>query len=104
MMKKASLFHIAHFATHGEFNDRQPLQSGLLLAKDEENDGYFQVHEIFGMDLRNANLVTLSACETALAKIMGEMSSLAYRGDSSTLEPHPFWLLYGKWMIQLLPS
>ena len=61
MMEKASSFHMAHFATHGEFNDRQPLQSGLLLAKDEENDGYFQVHEIFGMDLRNANLVTLIA-------------------------------------------
>jgi CHAT domain-containing protein/Tfp pilus assembly protein PilF len=69
--KKGSSFNIIHFATHGEFNDRQPLQSGLLLAKDEENDGYFQVHEIFGMDLRNANLVTLSACETALSKIMG---------------------------------
>jgi CHAT domain-containing protein/Tfp pilus assembly protein PilF len=69
--KKASSFNIIHFATHGEFNDRQPLQSGLLLAKDEENDGYLQVHEIFGINLRNANLVTLSACETALAKIIG---------------------------------
>ena len=69
--KKVSSFNTIHFATHGEFNDRQPLQSGLILAKDEENDGFFQVHEIFGMDLRNANLVTLSACETALAKIIG---------------------------------
>jgi CHAT domain-containing protein len=68
---KASGFNVIHFATHGEFNDRQPLQSGLLLAKDEENDGYLQVHEIFGMDLANANLVTLSACETALSKIQG---------------------------------
>jgi CHAT domain-containing protein len=69
--KKVSSFNIVHFAIHGEFNDRQPLQSGLLLAKDEENDGYLQVHEIFGMDLRNASLVTLSACETALSKIFG---------------------------------
>lgn len=69
--KRASDFNIIHFASHGEFNDRQPLQSGLLLAKDSENDGYLQVHEIFGMDLRNANLVTLSACETALSKITG---------------------------------
>jgi CHAT domain-containing protein len=68
---KASSFHIIHFATHGEFNERQPLQSGLLLAKDEENDGYLQVHEIFGMDLSAANLVALSACETALSKIQG---------------------------------
>lgn len=67
----ASQFQIIHFATHGEFNERQPLQSGLFLTKDEENDGYLQVHEIFGMDLRSANLVTLSACETALSKIQG---------------------------------
>lgn len=69
--ERSSDFNIIHFATHGEFNDRQPLQSGLLLAKDNENDGFLQVHEIFGMDLANANLVTLSACETALSKITG---------------------------------
>ena len=62
---------IIHFACHGEFNDKQPMQSGLLLSKDADNDGYLQVHEIFGLDLRNANLVVLSACETALSKIYG---------------------------------
>jgi len=68
---RASDFNVIHFATHGEFNERQPMQSGLLLTKDDENDGYLQVHEIFEMDLKNANLVTLSACETALSKIQG---------------------------------
>jgi len=62
---------IIHFACHGEFNDKQRMQSGLLLSKDKDNDGCLQVHEIFGLDLRNANLVTLSACETALSKIYG---------------------------------
>jgi len=62
---------VIHFASHGEFNDKQPMQSGLLLSEDAQNDGYLQVHEIFGLDLRNANLVTLSACETALSKIYG---------------------------------
>jgi len=62
---------IIHFACHGEFNDRQPMQSGLLLSKDKDNDGCLQVHEIFGLDLKNANLVTLSACETALSRIYG---------------------------------
>lgn len=47
------------------------MQSGLLLSKDADNDGYLQVHEIFGLDLRNANLVVLSACETGLSKIYG---------------------------------
>jgi CHAT domain-containing protein/Tfp pilus assembly protein PilF len=65
--------NILHFACHGEFNDMQPMQSGLLLAPDPkgENDGVLQVHEIFGMNLSGANLVTLSACETALGKIQG---------------------------------
>jgi len=62
---------IIHFACHGEFNDKQPMQSGLLLSKDADNDGYLQVHEIFGLDLRNANLVVLSACDTGLSKIYG---------------------------------
>ena len=62
---------IIHFACHGEFNDKQPMQSGLLLSKDADNDGYLQVHEIFGLDIGNANLVVLSACETGLSKIYG---------------------------------
>ena len=68
---KSSSPDVIHFACHGEFNDKQPLQSGLLLTKDKDNDGYLQVHEIFGLNLANANLVTLSACETALGKIQG---------------------------------
>jgi tetratricopeptide (TPR) repeat protein len=64
---------VVHFATHGEFNDRQPMQSGLLLTRDTENDGYLQVHEIFGLNFRNTNLVILSACDTAISKI--------YNGD-----------------------
>jgi tetratricopeptide (TPR) repeat protein len=64
--------HVIHFATHGEFHESQPLQSGLILAPDQDDpDGILRVHEIFGMDLAAANLVTLSACETALAKVYG---------------------------------
>ena len=66
---RSSTHDVLHFATHGEFNDRQPMQSGLLLTCDNENDGFLQVHEIFGLDLREANLVTLSACDTALSRI-----------------------------------
>ena len=71
LKERASSQDIVHFACHGEFNDKQPMQSGLLLSKDSENDGYLQVHEIFGLDLRNANLVCLSACETGLSKVYG---------------------------------
>jgi len=69
--ERAASHDVIHFACHGEFNDKQPMQSGLLLARDGKNDGYLQVHEIFGIDLRNANLVSLSACETGLSKVFG---------------------------------
>ncbi|MGD2185259.1 MAG: CHAT domain-containing protein [Desulfobacterales bacterium] len=71
--RRSDYADVVHFATHGEFNDRQPMQSGLLLSKDAENDGYLQVHEIFGLNFSNTNLVILSACDTAISKI--------YNGD-----------------------
>ena len=55
-----------HFSCHGLFRANMPMQSGLLL-----HNGLLQVHEIFGLELKDANIVTLSACETALSKIYG---------------------------------
>ncbi len=45
--------------------------SCLLLAKDGANDGYLRLNELFGLDLGEANLVALSACETGLSKVQG---------------------------------
>jgi len=89
--ERCGLADIVHFASHGEFNDKQPMQSGLLLSKDIENDGYLQVHEIFGLDFRHTNLVVLSACETALCKIfsgddlVGLSRAFIYAGTPSLL-------------------
>ncbi len=58
-------FRRLHFATTAIFNKSNPLFSRLELAASEEDDGNLEVHEIFGLEL-NANLVTISACQTAL--------------------------------------
>ncbi len=61
-------FKYLHIASHGTFNADSPLTSALLLAKDSANDGTLTVGELYSMRL-NADLVTLSACETGLGKI-----------------------------------
>lgn len=67
----ASTYNVIHFATHGILDDRHPLYSYLLLSKpagDVSDDGFLEAREIMGLELR-ADLVVLSACETARGKI-----------------------------------
>jgi CHAT domain-containing protein/tetratricopeptide (TPR) repeat protein len=61
----AGHFRVLHLATHGYFNKASPLLSGLELEADRKEDGILRVHEILDLPL-NADLVTLSACDTAL--------------------------------------
>jgi CHAT domain-containing protein len=61
-------FEILHFASHGVFEPEAPLDSGLLLARGSEPDGRLTVSDLYKMRL-DADLVTLSACETALGKV-----------------------------------
>lgn len=63
-----SRYKYVHFALHGTFDSDKPLSSGLLLAPDTQNDGILTVGELYTMNIP-ADLVTLSACETALGKI-----------------------------------
>jgi len=63
---QAKGYAILHFSTHGYFNVKNPLLSGLELEPDTLNDGFLEVHEILNLSL-NAELVTLSACETGMS-------------------------------------
>jgi len=81
-------FNFIHFATHGQFNADEPLSSALLLAKDPESDGRLTVDKLYSSKI-DADLVTLSACETGLGKIangddiVGLTRGFLYAGSSS---------------------
>ena len=68
--KLAPDYRFIHFASHGEFDARQPLQSGLLLSGPDLEQGRLTAAEIYGAHL-NAELVTLSGCETGLGTVEG---------------------------------
>jgi CHAT domain-containing protein len=73
--KSASLvdFKIIHIAAHGFADTQFPERSGLVLGVDptSHDDGLLQVREIIRLRF-NADLVTLSACNTGIGKLQGE--------------------------------
>ena len=71
-------FSIIHFATYGVLNRQNPLFSFVELAPDAHDDGHLAVHEVFGAAL-HAQLVVLSACQTALAS--GELADVPSGDD-----------------------
>jgi len=86
--KYGSSFKYIHFATHGQFNVDAPLKSAVLLAPDAESDGILTVNKLYSTKI-DADLVTLSACETGLGKIangddiVGLTRGFLYAGSSS---------------------
>ena len=62
--EKAGDFDLIHLACHGQFRPDNPMFSSLHLA-----DGWVTVRDVCAKKL-NAQLVTLSACETGLSKIL----------------------------------
>jgi len=69
-------YRIVHFATHGNLNTEFPELSGLVLSlvdpQGRSQDGFLRTHEIYKLNL-TADLVVLSACQTALGEeIRGE--------------------------------
>ena len=59
---------ILHLAVHGEFRPAAPSESRLLLAPTATKEGSLTVADMFTLPL-NANMVTLSACDTGLGRI-----------------------------------
>lgn len=64
---------IVHLAVHATANQSRPTEAALVLLSDEKagEDGFLEAREVLGLHL-NANLVLLSACDTAVGKLLGE--------------------------------
>ena len=85
-------YKIIHFATHSIIDERRPLRSSIVLRldKDPEEDGFLQMREVYNIKL-NADLVTLSSCQTGLGELLrgegieGINRAFFYAGSSSIL-------------------
>ena len=66
-------FRVLHLAVHGFADPQFPERSALVLGADPKagEDGLLQVREIKKLRL-NAELTTLSACDTGVGKLQGE--------------------------------
>jgi CHAT domain-containing protein/Tfp pilus assembly protein PilF len=64
-------YRIVHFATHGLINNLHPELSGVVLSLVDEQgrpqNGFLRLYDIYNLKL-GADLVVLSACQTALGK------------------------------------
>jgi CHAT domain-containing protein len=66
-------FRVLHLAVHGFADTQYPERSALVLGTDPKSadDGLLQVREIVRLRL-NAELTTLSACDTGVGKLQGQ--------------------------------
>jgi CHAT domain-containing protein len=84
-------YRIVHFATHGLINNRHAELSGIVLSLVDEagkpQNGFLRLYDIYNMNL-SAELVVLSACQTALGKdvrgegLVGLTRAFMYAGAS----------------------
>ncbi len=100
-----------HFATHGFLDERFPLNSALVLTIPQKvaeggDNGLLQAWEIFEQMRIDADLVTLSACNTALGQqmsgegLVGLTRAFQYAGAHSILAS--LWSVEDFWTMRLM--
>jgi CHAT domain-containing protein len=98
-----------HFATHGVLDEQFPLNSALVLTipgkiAEGQDNGLLQAWEIFDQVRIDADLVTLSACGTALGKEMGGEGLIGLTRAFQYAGGAQFWRRCGIWTISAPPS
>jgi CHAT domain-containing protein/tetratricopeptide (TPR) repeat protein len=83
-------YRFVHFATHGILNPEHPELSGVVLSLIDERgrqvDGFLRLNEIYNLRLP-AEMVVLSACQTALGRevrgegVLGLVRGFMYAGS-----------------------
>ncbi|MEM9984440.1 MAG: CHAT domain-containing tetratricopeptide repeat protein [Bacteroidota bacterium] len=90
LKEHAGKYRILHFSSHAAVNDQNPLYSFVQLSPKETEDGRLEIAELFGLRLQ-AELVVLSACETAMGQyqpgegILNLAQGFSYAGARSVL-------------------
>lgn len=105
----ASRFNIVHLATHASANDEYPDYSYLAFTKtkDSTESNILYIKDLYNMTL-NANMVTLSACQTGIGKLQkgqGMMSlskGFYYAGAKSIV--NTLWKINDKSTVQLMEN
>lgn len=92
-LDKVATASLIHLATHASVNPENPLQNTIQFYEEENTDPIhtsLTAPEIYGLQL-NADLVTLSACETGIGKeikgkgIQSMANAFTHAGAASTL-------------------
>lgn len=67
--EEAGSGRILHVAAHAEVDEIDPLASRILLAREGKDPGFLEAREVYGLNLDDVSLVTISACESGLGRI-----------------------------------
>lgn len=101
-------YNLLHFATHGVVDESNPELSRIFLQNNSESeDGHLFAGEIYNLEM-DANLVTLSACQTGLGKIskgegvIGLSRALVYAGAQNIMVS--FWSVADESTSELMKS